>query len=103
MSYMIPKHEKYTSMMVSKSKNMLVPHYLMASYAYYQEDNPIYSDAYFDNMAKVLLRNYDDIEHIHKEHISKGDLEAGSFLGKYPSRIPGALANMRQAVGKMKI
>lgn len=103
MSYMIPKHEKYTNRVVDKSKNMLVPHYLMASYAYYEEDKPIYSDGYFDNMAKVLLKNYDSIEHIHKNHISKGDLEAGTFLGKYPSRIRGALADMRDYVGKLKI
>ena len=47
--------------LVDDNKNMLVPWYLMASYAYYEEDNPILEDATFDRMSKVFLQYYDDI------------------------------------------
>jgi hypothetical protein len=75
--------------------NMLVPWYLMAAYAYYVEDNPIISDQLFDNMSKRLLASWDIIEHMHKHHLTRGDLEAGTFLGKYPTRIKGALKSLR--------
>ena len=31
--------------------NMMVPYYLMASYAYYKQDDPIFSDQYLRSMA----------------------------------------------------
>ena len=70
--------------------NLTVPFYLMASYAYYKLDNPIISDSGFDNLAKVMLENWEMIEHRHKSFINKEDLSAGTFLGKYPSMAIGA-------------
>lgn len=81
---------------VDKNINMSVPWYLMAAYAYYEEDNPILSDSMFDRLAKKMLKNWDAIEHFHKHVISKDDLKAGSFLGEYPSRVKGALDALRQ-------
>lgn len=76
--------------------NMMVPWYLMASYAYYVQDDAIFSDGFFDSIGKVMLERWDEIEHFHKEHITKGDLEAGTFLGKYPSRVEGGLDAVRK-------
>ena len=75
--------------------NMMVPYYLMASYAYYKQDDPIFSDDFFDAMAKTMLERWDDIEHMHKVYISKNDLIAGTFLGGYPTRVEGALRSLR--------
>tara|TARA_B100001094_G_scaffold131313_1_gene127142 strand:- start:27720 stop:28022 length:303 start_codon:yes stop_codon:yes gene_type:complete len=72
------------------SLNRTVPLYLMASYAYYVLDKPILADHSFDSMAKIMLECWDDIEHMHKEYITKDDLRAGTFLGKYPSMAQGA-------------
>ncbi len=58
---------------------MTVPLYLMMSYAYYKQDNPIAEDATFDKVAKILLKNYDMIKHHHKELIKKDSLK---MLGK---------------------
>jgi hypothetical protein len=44
-----------------------------------------------------MLAVWDEIDHFHKEYITKGDLEAGTFLGKYPSRVEGALQSLREA------
>ena len=37
--------------------NMTVPLYLMMSYAYYKQDNPIAEDGTFDVITKLLLQN----------------------------------------------
>ena len=80
----------------AKNVNMMVPYYLMASYAYYKEDDPIFSDAFFDEMGKTMLDVWDDIEHFHKHLITKGDLEAGTYLGEYPERVKGGLESLRK-------
>ena len=89
--------DDHAAKLFAKNINMMVPWYLMASYAYYEQGDPIFSDAFFDDMGKTMLARWDDIEHFHKEHITKGDLEAGTFLGKYPSRVEGGLASLREA------
>lgn len=76
--------------------NMMVPYYLMASYAYYKLDKPIFSDAFFDSMSKVMLEHWDEITHFHKEFITVEDLQAGTFLGKYPSRVEGGLKSLTE-------
>lgn len=83
--------------------NMSVPWYLMAAYSYYVQDEPILSDSRFDRMAKTILEKWDDIEHMHKHLITKSDLEAGTYLGEYPSRIKGAVESLKEAYfGKQK-
>lgn len=83
--------------------NMSVPWYIMAAYAYYVEDDPILSDSRFDRLAKAMLERWDEIEHFHKDCISTSDLEAGTYLGEYPSRVKGAVKNIREIhFGKAK-
>ena len=69
--------------------------YLMCSYAYYVEDNPLISDDEFDSLAKWLLENWDNVDHQHKSYITKNDLVAGTILGKYPTMISGAVRSYR--------
>jgi hypothetical protein len=69
--------------------------YLMCAYAYYVEDNPLVPDHEFDSLAKHILENYDTIEHRHKHLITKEDLQAGSYLGEYPSIVKGAVRAYR--------
>ena len=69
---MIMNLDNYATQIFDDNKNMMVPWYLMASYAYYKEDDPIFSDAFFDNMGKTMLERWDDITHYHKEYINKG-------------------------------
>jgi len=83
--------------LVDDSINMSVPWYLMAAYAYYIEDDPILEDRDFDLLAKKILKDWDEIEHIHKDYLSKDMLEAGTYMGDYPSRIEGALQSVRHS------
>lgn len=80
---------------IDNNPNMMVPWYLMAAYAYYVEDEPILSDSIFDRLSKKMLKEWENIEHMHKEFISEGDLKAGTFLGEYPTRIEGAVKHLR--------
>jgi len=80
------------------NSNMMVPWYLMAAYAYYEQDEPILSDGMFDGMAKAMLEKWDTIEHWHKDLITTDDLEAGSLLLKdYPDRVKYAVENLKKS------
>jgi hypothetical protein len=85
-------------MLSEEFKRNPVAFYLMAAYAYYVEDSPIMEDLEFDALSQYLLENWDTIEHIHKGFISVGDLEAGTFLGRYPKRVPWALYRYRTSL-----
>ena len=70
--------------------------YLMCAYAYYVEDDALISDAEFDELGKWLLQNYDSVEHMHKHLVTKDDLKAGTYLGKYPTLVKGAVKDYRK-------
>ena len=89
--------EKACMEICDDNTNMSIPWYLMAAYAYYEEDNPIISDGMFDRLAKKILKDWDNITHMHKQHLSIDMLEAGTFIGEYPTRIKGALQSVRQS------
>lgn len=88
--------DDHAAKLFAKNINMMVPYYLMASYAYYKEDDPIFTDGFYDEMAKTMLAVWDDIEHFHKHLINKDALEGGTFLGEYPSIVPEALKDLRR-------
>ena len=81
---------------IKENVNMTVPLYLMMSYAYYKQDNPIAEDATFDEVAKILLKNYDKIKHHHKELIRKDSLKAGTYLGVYPTIVKDTVEMVRK-------
>ena len=79
--------DKHVIKIITNNVNMTVPYYLMASYAYYEKDDPILSDDFYDKLAKNIIKQWDNIEHYHKHLLSKDLLEAGSYIGKYPTII----------------
>ena len=60
----------------------------MCAYAYYELDKPLISDTEFDMLAKEILDNWDNIEHMHKYLLTK---VAGTYLGEYPNMVKGAV------------
>ena len=69
--------------------NMLVPWYLMASYAYYQRDEPLLTDHTFDQICTRLDEVWDTVEHWHKHLVDRPSLAAGTCLlalEEYPRR-----------------
>jgi len=89
--------DNHAAKIFEKNINMMVPYYLMASFAYYKQDDPIFSDSFYDDMAKTMLAVWDDINHFHKDYITKDDLTGGTFLGEYPSRVEDALESLRKS------
>lgn len=83
------------ALIIKRNKNMCVPWYLMAAYAYYVEDNPIITDKMFDFLAKTMYNNWIEIDHYHKDLLSLDDLKAGTYLGEYPSIVCGGLTSLR--------
>ena len=69
--------------------------YMMAAYAYYQEDDPIMSDWQFDQLALQLLEEYDRWS-LHPHLPSQDDLRAGTYLGEYPKVVQLALNAYRR-------
>ena len=94
--------DDYAAEIFADNINMMVPWYLMAAYAYYKQDEPILSDAFFDAMGKTMLERWDDINHFHKHLITVDDLRAGTYLGDYPSIIEGAIEELLKHQKKMK-
>ena len=90
--------DKIMQEVTDENPNMMIPWYLMTSYAYYVEDNPLVSDGAFDRLARKLIKEWDKVEHFHKDHIKVDDLKAGTFLGEYPSRVPDAVKSVRHQV-----
>ena len=88
--------DDYAAEIFADNINMMVPWYLMAAYAYYKQDEPILSDAFFDDMGKTMLEVWDDIDHLHKHLVTRDDLQAGTYLGDYPSRVEGAIEELKK-------
>jgi|TARA_B110000259_G_scaffold183794_1_gene229634 hypothetical protein len=74
----------------------MIPYYLMASYAYYEESDPIFSDSYFDTLAKNILKEWDNLDHYHKHLLDRDVLEAGSYIGKYPTIVIDSLLELKK-------
>jgi len=70
---------------------MLVPYYLMFSYAYYKENESLIEDAEYDQICQDLITNWNDITHWHKSLLNLDSLKAGTGYDiKYPERVVNA-------------
>ena len=71
--------------------NMLVPYYLMYSYAYSKENESLITDHEYDQICQDIITNWDDITHWHKPLLNLESLKAGTGYDiKYPNRVVGA-------------
>lgn len=89
-----PEGGSYDSLvrgLFKKNKNVCISWFLLLSYAYYQLDESLCTDSFFDKMCKWMLDNYADLEHEHKHLVTKEMLKAGSGFNlkevDYPSRV----------------
>jgi len=93
-----PEHyDEITRKVCGDGPNMLVPYFLMASFAYYELDNPFLTDACYDWLCGELDRQWDRVEHFHKHVVERDSLRAGTgfnLSGKYPLRVQFAAAQL---------
>ena len=77
---------------------MLVPYYLMFSYAYYKENESLITDSEYDQICQDLITNWNDITHWHKRLLDLDSLRAGTGYDiQYPERVVnGALALIKK-------
>ena len=87
--------DSYAYNKICKDINITVSYYIIGSFAYYEQDNPIFTDRFFDKMASIMIDRWEDIEHYYKPFISLSDLDARTYSGEYPSILEGALQNLR--------
>jgi hypothetical protein len=66
----------YTAL--AKSRNMLVPWYLMASYGYYIRDESLLSDHVYDALCEQMADEWPSLTHMHKHLINPEWLSAGT-------------------------
>tara|TARA_R110000744_G_scaffold37380_1_gene85699 strand:+ start:68 stop:370 length:303 start_codon:yes stop_codon:yes gene_type:complete len=97
-------------MIYNDNPNMLVPYYLMYSYAYYKEGESIVEDAEFDQICKDLIEKWNTITHWHKHLIDLDSLRAGTgYALDYPKRVKFAAIELikdhhiKPAENEMKI
>ena len=83
--------------------NQYPAYYLMMSYAYYELDNPIASDAAFDKLSKLFKAKYDEIQHPHKHLVTIDMLDAGTYIGEYPEMVKGGYQSLKKSLGKKTI
>ena len=76
--------------------NMLVPYYLMFSYAYYKENESLITDSEYDQICRDLITNWDNITHWHKPLLNLESLKAGTGydIAKYPNRVVSAALSL---------
>ena len=61
------------------SRELAIPHLLLASYLYYLMDVSIFSDERYDLLCKQVYMWWDELNHYHKYLIDKDSLKAGSL------------------------
>lgn len=89
-------YEETATKYIEENKNLMIPWYLMASYAYYEENDPIFSDYFYDTLAQRMIKEWKNLSHFHKHLISLDDLSAGCYIGDYPNRIIGAIKHLKK-------
>lgn len=89
-----PGSEAFAEAIALYGNNMLVPWYLMASYAYYVLDESLLTDEEYDKLCKDLYDKWDTIQHQDKDRVEREALRAGTgyqmTAGDYSSRVKGA-------------
>lgn len=75
---------------------MAVPHFLIACYMYYVEDQPILSDVTFDKVLVPALLSLPAGSHPHQDLITQEHLNAGTgFDIKFPLIVEQSAAALR--------
>lgn len=90
-------HDDYAARAIDSDINMTVPWWLMASYAYEKLNDPILTDAMFDEVAQLIDRNWDKITHRHKALLYRPLIKSSlAVRGKWPSMSKGAAFRLTQ-------
>ena len=70
--------------------DLLVPHYLIHSYLYYELDHSVIADHEYDKLARRIDEEWETIEHLHRSVITRTNLRTTGCGLSYPLRAVGA-------------
>ena len=90
------KIQEHAELQILRTANMLVPYYLIFSFAYYHLNESLVSDEFYDSICKQLLDEMEqfNVEHEHIHLIDPAALKAGTAFhlkfDDYPGRARGA-------------
>jgi len=74
--------------------------YLLLSYGYYERDESLFSDLEFDDLCKILLEKFDEVQssnHPNKDLITKQNLQCGTGYNiKFTERIKSSYESFRK-------
>lgn len=85
--------EAYVRDTITANANMMVPHYLIHSFLYYEQDRTLISDDLFDRICRRLRVELDALTHPHKHLVDPECLRAGTgfyLSGRYPALVIGS-------------
>lgn len=91
------RHDGLARVAIDRSRDMLVPWYLIASWAYYVCDHPLLTDPFFDGLCRALAAELPAIAHRHKHLVDPEAIAAGTCLlprEAYPATVRGAAAHL---------
>lgn len=94
---------QYCQSLCQGRPNLMVSWWLMASYAYYEMDDPIIDDATYDWLGRSIADAWDTIEHPHKDLL--GGPEAVRHTGhhiQYPERVKRALGSLLRSLPRVR-
>lgn len=75
---------------------LLVPHYLIHCYLYYEENAPLIPDRVFDALARLLDEEWDVVRHRHKKLIDRSALSSGGHYINYPTIVKQSARSLLQ-------
>ncbi len=78
----LDRMDEYCRFVIGGCRNMLVPWWMMACWAYEEGPFPLISDALFDQIARDLDVEWDSVQHRHKQLVCRADLKGRlGFIG----------------------
>lgn len=86
--------DQWVILLCTSRPNLLVSHFLIHSYLYYELDSPVILDATFRWLVGELSQRWDSLEHPHKRLIDPSLLKTGYYL-RYPITVINAALSLR--------
>jgi len=77
---------------------LLIPHYLIHSYLYYRLDVNLLEDSEYDQLARRIFNEWDNLTHRHKFLIHKDALLSGGSYITFPSVVAGTAKMFAEAL-----
>lgn len=83
--------------LVEANPNLLIPHYLIHSWLYYERDLTVISDVYYDKLCHDLMTKLPTLSHPHKYLVEGEALRAGTayhLRDRYPAIVEHAASRL---------